>query len=101
MAKFESINSIKIEDIIEYCKENNQIEWLKKTAHEKETRKKTKKVTTTNENGEAVEKEVVEEVETEISFITLRSRFVEAFMPEIKKGSKSKKATFRDLIDSL
>ena len=100
MREIKAINEIKIQDMIEYCQEHGKIDWLKENAHKIEKAERKKKVSYTDENGEVKEREVVEEVEQEISFITLRARFVDEFMPEIKKGVK-KKATFRDLIDAL
>lgn len=100
MKKAQNINEITIEYIMNYCKENNKVEWLKSLARETEMRTKKTKVMAADENGEMQEREVAEEVEQPISFISLRARFVDECMPEIKKGSK-KKTTFRDLIEAM
>lgn len=85
---------------MEYCQENKKVKWLKELAQETEKRTKRSTITVSGDNGEPIEREVEEEVEQPISFITLRARFVDEFMPEIKKGAK-KKPTFRDLIAAM
>lgn len=73
--------TLNIEQIVEWCKENNQVEWLKATA------KKTYKT----KAG----------VEYRITFIQLKKAFAEKFMPEIMPKAQPKKPTFYDVIEGL
>lgn len=72
--------TMKIEDIIEWCKANNQVEWLKETASK----------TYPCEKGAR-----------KISFIELKIQFVKKFMPEIAPKAQSKKPSMYELIDAL
>lgn len=60
-----------INDIINWCKENNQVEWLKAQS------------------------------ESKPSFFVLKKAFVEKFMPEIKPVKKEKEPTMWDKIAAL
>ena len=71
---------MKIEHIIEWCKANNQVEWLKETASK----------TYPTEKGER-----------KISFIELKIQFVKKFMPEIAPKAQNKKPSMYELIDAL
>lgn len=77
--------SMKIEDIINWCKANNQTEWLKATA------KKTYPVIDKDGNTKT----------RKISFIELKLAFVNEFMQEIAPKAKEKKPSMYDLIASL
>jgi hypothetical protein len=68
---------LKFEDIIEWCKANNQVAWLKEEVHK------------TNAKGKA------------ISFIEIKRNFAKAFAPEILPVAKPKKKTMIDLVDEL
>lgn len=72
---------MKIEDIIEWCQKNKEVDWLKETA---EKLYKTK-------DGK----------ERRISFIELKLEFVKKFMPEIAPKAQAKKPTMYDLIAKL
>ena len=72
--------TMKIEDIIEWCKANNQVEWLKETASK----------TYSTEKGER-----------RISFIELKIEFVKKFMPEIAPKAQNKKPSMYELIKAL
>lgn len=72
---------MRIEDIIAWCQENKQVEWLKQAASK----------TYPTENGK----------ERRISFIELKLEFVKKFMPEIAPKAQAKKPSMYDLIDSL
>lgn len=63
-------------DIIEWCKENNQVEWLKKEAAKKISGKP-------------------------ITFIQLKVNFAKKFMPEIMPKAKTKAPTFYEEIEAL
>lgn len=75
-----------IDEVIEWCKENNQVEWLKKTA--------AKKYYTIN-------KDTGEKKARKITFIELKAEFVDKFMPEIKPVAKPKKPTMYEMIEAL
>lgn len=101
-----------IEDIIKWCQENNQVEWLKETAKKKTTckvypRKKIEK-TTTDKDGNEITKTIsvvdkskpYTEEERPISFVEIKTAFCDKFMPELVH-QKKKKATMYELIANL
>lgn len=97
--------SMKIEDIIKWCQENNQVEWLK-AEMEKETECEVyprKKITT--EDGKKIsvaDKTQKPTIEMRpISFIQVKLDFVEKFMPEIAPKKKEKKLNMYELVKSL
>lgn len=87
------------EDIVNWCKENNQIEWLKAELDKKEQikvypRKKIvnsegKKVSVADKTQEPVVKSV------DLTFVTLKYDFCSKFMPEIMPEKKEKKPTMK------
>ena len=105
-----------INDIINWCKENNQVAWLKETASKQVEYKvyPKVKVAKVDANGNAVlskkgkpmytttvDKTATPVIEMRpISFIQIKMAFVEKFMPEIAP-KKSKKKTMYDLIAEL
>ena len=72
--------TMKIEDIIEWCRANNAVDWLKETASK----------TYPTEKGER-----------RISFIELKIEFVKKFMPEIAPKAQNKKPSMYELIKAL
>lgn len=72
---------MRIEDIIEYCQKNKEVDWLKETAAK----------TYKTEDGK----------ERRISFIELKLAFVKKFMPEIAPKAQAKKPSMYDLIANL
>ena len=72
---------MRIEDIIEWCKANKQVDWLKETAAQQFTTKE----------GKA----------RNITFIELKLAFVKKFMPEIAPKAQAKKPTMYELIAKL
>lgn len=97
----DNVKSIKIEDIIEWCKENNQTEWLKEIAATKVPHKVyPKKV---NENGKKVADYSAEPTTKmqKITFIEIKAAFINKFMPELAPTKKEKKVTMFELIESL
>ena len=70
-----------IEDIIQWCKDNKQVDWLKEAAAK----------TYKTEDGK----------ERRISFIELKLEFVKKFMPEIAPKAQAKKPSMYDLIKAL
>ena len=112
-----NFKELNIEDIISWCKANNQIEWLKATSA-KQTEYKvypTKKVADINEdgtpklkkNGSPKYKNVADKSQPytikkhPITFVELKMEFVEKFMPEIAPKAKEKKPSFHDTIANL
>ena len=97
--------SMKIEDIINWCKENNKVDWLKAEIQKTEkVERHTGKVKVVNEDGKTVTKvdknSPVEVKEERISFITLKYNFCKEFMPELIK-KEDKKPSMYDLIMGL
>ena len=92
-----NFQSLKFEDIVAWCKENNQVEWLKKEAA------KTFPAMAKSESGEKIQ--LCEADGTpktrRITFIELKMDFVRAFMPEIAPQPKEKKPSMFDIINSL
>lgn len=72
---------MKIEDIIKYCQEHNEVAWLKETAA---------KTLPTADGGER-----------KISFIEIKLAFVNKFMPEIAPKAKEKKPSMYEIIANL
>lgn len=71
---------MKIEDIIEWCKANNQVAWLKDKVHE------VKKDKDGNDRA--------------ITFVEIKREFCEKFMPDILPVANKKKSMI-ELIDAL
>ena len=106
-----------IEDIISWCTENDQIEWLKKTAAKKVENKiyPKKKEIALDANGKpkltkkgkvkftyVADKSQEPIIKKEpISFIELKYEFAKKFMPEILPKKKEEKQTMYDRIKSL
>lgn len=104
-----------INDIIQYCKENKQVDWLKETAAKKVPcsiypRKKIQKVDATgapvfNSKGKPVmvsvaDKDAKPTVELRpITFVQIKTEFAEKF--GFKAEAKAKKATMYDIIAAL
>lgn len=109
--------SMNINDIIAWCQENNEVEWLKATMNTKVPYKQypRKKVVKLDENGMVVVNEkgkvqftsVADKSKTPTTvmrkpnFMHIKNAFVEKFMPELKPVAKPKKATMYDLIKNL
>ena len=69
-----------INDIIAWCKANNQVEWLKSEVNK-----------TITKDGKT----------RDITFIEIKNDFAKMFMPEILPVAKAAKPTMKDLINSL
>lgn len=97
MAKEQNYAAIKKQDIFNWCKENNKIDWLKKVGHETVVKKVYPKVP--DENGKMIADKTATPttVEVPMSFTELRKRFVAECL-----GKKSKKPlTLQEEIDAL
>ena len=97
--------TMKIEDIINWCKENNQVEWLKAEVEKKVPYKVFPRKTVVGEDGK--KKSVVDKTQEPtieqrpISFIQIKTDFTRKFMPEIAPKQKEKKPTMYDIIKAL
>ena len=108
---------ITIEEIIAWCKENNQVEWLKATAAKQVETKIYPRVKVAKTDGEGnpilnkkgkvaytyrTDKTAEPKVELRpITFIQIKQAFCEKFMPELLPNGGKKKQTMFDLINSL
>lgn len=106
---------IKIEDIIEWCKDNNQVDWLKNKASETKTVERySERKKKLDDNGNVVlnkkgfpvyvadKSSKKKEEQVKISFMELKYDFCKEFMPEIlPKSKKKKEKTMYDLIAEL
>lgn len=103
--KMPNYQQIKIEHIIEWCKENKQVEWLKATAAQKTECKVYPRKTITNEEGKKVsvadKSQPYTIKERPISFINIKLAFCEKFMPELIPEAKEKKASMYEIIAAL
>lgn len=91
---------MEIDDIIAYCKEHNEIAWLKETCAKKTARKVYPRV-----KGADGKKHVDKTAEPTIvyqpiSFVEVKAAFMDKFAPEERKG-KDKKTTFHDIVANL
>jgi hypothetical protein len=101
-----SYKDITIDYIINYCKENNQVEWLKAKAKETTIQERyTGKVRGKNKAGKEcwlVDKNSPKEkVKAPITFIEIKKAFCEKFMPEIIPQAKDKAPSMYDRIAAL
>ena len=73
--------SMKFDDIVKWCVENKEVEWLKKEVNKTYTTKK----------GE----------EKDMPFIQLKRNFCEKFMADLLPVKKEKKPSMRDIVKGL
>lgn len=85
--------TMKFEDILEWCKANNQIPWLKETLHEL--------VPTVDKHKNPVLDEEGQQVYHDMTFIELKLKFCKKFMSEILPKAKEKKPTMLEILDTL
>lgn len=96
-----SYKDMTIEDIIKWCQENKQVDWLKKTAAKEVEYKVYPRVK--GEDGKYyTDKKAEPKIEMRpISFIQLKLEFVKEFMPEIAPKAQAKKPTMHERIANL
>ena len=96
---------LKIEDVIAWCKANNQVEWLKAEVNKKTKQKVYPKKEVVKANGKTVMKSDKTQpytlVEKDITFVEIKKDFATMFMPEILPVAKEAKPSMKDLINSL
>lgn len=95
-----NFKTMRLDDIIDWCKANNQVEWLKATANKTSTMKVYPRVRV---DGKIITDRTAEPTikEVPITFIELKMAFVEEFMPEIAPKAEPKKPTMYDRIKAL
>lgn len=90
-----------MEEIIDWCKANNQVAWLKEEASKQVERKVYPKIASTSKSGKKTWKQdKSQEPKIELSrpsFMEIRSAFINKFI----SPSASKKPSIYELIDSL
>lgn len=82
MTKWESINDITFDDILEHCQKHKETEWLKEYALQEGL---------TNKNGQP----------RKVSFIEIRNEFCRKFAPELAPKPAVKKPSMYDIIRGL
>lgn len=101
MPQYEDIT---VNDVIEWCKTNNQVEWLKACAAEKVIHKRYPRILVINDKGKKVSmadrSQKPKNVETSKSFLQIKKEFCEKFMPEIIPQPKEA-PTMYDIIAAL
>lgn len=92
----------KLEDIIKWCQENNQVEWLKATAAKKvesKTYPRIESVSKTGRKSWKLDKTAAPVItERPISFVELKKEFISTF---IEPDKKSKKLSMYEIIAAL
>lgn len=82
--------TMNIDDIIAWCKENNQVEWLKAEA----AKKTTKKIYPKGADGKKDKTATPTLVSQPITFVEIKMDFVNKFMPEIAPKKQHKANMF-------
>lgn len=97
--------TMNIDDIIKWCTANNQVEWLKATANSTTSYKAYPRIKVKTTEGKIISKvdktQQPEIKQHPITFIELKTKFVEKFMPELAPKAKDKKPSFHDKIKNL
>lgn len=92
--------TMNINDIIVWCQSNNQVEWLKAEAAKKVPCKVYPKVM--KDGKKVTDKTAKPTIELRpITFIQIKTNFVNKFMPELMPKKKDAKPTMYDLINAL
>lgn len=91
-----------IQDIIDWCKANNQVDWLKATASKMVDYKVYPRTKSAEGNVWKVDKTAEPTIEKRpITYIQIKNEFVQKFMPDIAPQSKPKKPSMYELIANL
>lgn len=97
--------TMKIEDIIKWCEDNNQVDWLIAESEKTIPVKVYPRKKVVNEKGKVVsvaDKSQEPTIEMrKIDFINLKKNFVEKFMQEIAPKAKAKEPTMYEKIQAL
>jgi beta-lactamase class D len=113
MAKL-NFKTMNIDDIINWCKQNNEVDWLKREAAKTiNVERYTRRVKKVDENGNVVLSKnkkpiwIADKtspkvtVKQPITFVQIKYAFCEAFMPDIIPAAEKKAPTMYDLIKNL
>lgn len=92
--------NVKIEDVINWCKENGQVKWLKETASKQVEQKRYPRVKGADGKYHADKTAEPHIVITPITTFQVITEWRRKFFPESFTG-KEKKPTFHDLIKEL
>lgn len=99
------LKKCKIGDIINYCQEQGQIEWLKAESAKMVEHKVYPKVPSVSKNGKKSWKEDKTQAPTikvePISFLELKANFVAKFFPEVAAKRQEQKKNWHDMIAKL
>lgn len=90
-----------IEDIIAYCQEHNEIEWLKNEASKMTVRKVYPRVKGADGKKHVDKTQEPKIVKQPISFVELKANFMDKFAPQERVGDKNKKPSFHSRIANL
>lgn len=90
--------TLTFEQIIEWCKANNQVEWLKKEMAKTTIAKTHPRITV--DGKKVLDKSVTIEKEIPITFVQIKNDFRKEFLKD-EMPVKPKKPTMRDIVDSL
>lgn len=92
--------TMNINDIINWCTANNQVAWLKAEAAKKVPCKVYPRVE--KDGKKVVDKSATPTIEMRpITFIQIKTNFVNKFMPELAPKKKENKPSMYDLIAAL
>lgn len=100
MKEIKHINDIDVDFVFDWCEQNGHNDWLKAELAKTTTQKTYPRKKIVNEAGKKVS--VADKskeptiVEKPITFIEVRTAFVEKFMPEFAPKKKEKKPTMYD-----
>ena len=93
-------NTMTIDDIIDYCVNNNEVAWLKEVSSRTTAYKVYPRIKVDGKSvADKSQKPITQH--RKISFIEIKTKFVEKFMPEIAPKKKEEKPTFYDRIAAL
>ena len=102
----ETLKSLTLDEMIQWCRENGQIKWLKEIGKTTIEQPIYPKKTVADKNGKPVEKvdRKAEPIGTEtvpIPYVNIKREFVKAFYPELMRQPKEKKLSMWEIIANL
>ena len=100
MKEIKHINDIDVDFVFDWCEANGANDWLKAELAKTTTQKTYPRKKVTNADGKKVsvadKSKEPTMIEKPITFIEVRTAFVEKFMPEFAPKKKEKKPTMYD-----
>ena len=104
----DTLKNIKIEDIMQWCRENNQVEWLKELATTEIEQNIYPEITYFNKDGVMKTKQDKKQAPigtklVQIPFVNIKYEWVKKFFPELAIGQKKKstKKTMWEMIAEM